>query len=185
MPPITPIQDHVAYVLEDLISFFSNAENLKKLIGVIVEESNELETELVKLWTDTTLQTATGDSLKQWGLIVGQSRIDGWTDEEYRLAIQTKIDINLGQGEVTRLIRIISTLVETSVRYRQRGRAHYSLEWLTASPTSALWLEHIANSIRDLTPAGVSWEAEEGRPGVFRFNSGPGFDQGKLASRVI
>ena len=135
----------------------------------------------------STSDTATGASLDQWGTLVGQSRYDGWTDEEFRAAIRTRIDINLGQGEATRLIRVITILLDgLAVWYRQVGQAAYRLVYFTDTPPDASWLAYIRDVLFELTPAGVEFSVIEGpATDVFRFDIGPGLDTGKLSKYVV
>lgn len=185
MADIERNEELVQQAVDGLISFFSEAENIIKLLKVFVEEVQEVENVGYDLWFESLLSTSEGAQLDQWGVIVGQSRL-GFNDSDYRKAILTRILINLGEGEAMRLVRIISTLVDDApVWYRQMDKAAYQVEWETY-PFTADWIAYIKQTMLELTPAGVWFEAVQLPPtDAFRFDIGPGLDVGKLGSRVI
>jgi len=79
-------------------------------------------------------------------------------------------------------------MLDESVRYSQYNPAHYRLEYSTAGPISGDWEKRVLRILEILRPVGVSFALVEGSStgaGTFRFDSGPGFDGGKLARRVI
>jgi hypothetical protein len=186
MTQISLIDNHSERVLESLISFFSNAENLKKVVQIVTEETQEAEQVWYDLWDLSFLATAQGEQLDQWGVIVGQSRLFSWSDDEYRKAIETKILANKSTGTPEEIIEIARRVLDPLPWYQWGGQAHYVIVWFISTLYSADWTDYVEDLLLQATPAGVSFSVT-GAPftGAYRLDSGPGLDVGKLAGTII
>lgn len=181
---LATITDHVARTLANLPSRFSASARLRALVSILATECQVLEDTLWDLIADRMLSTAAGVQLDAYGELVGQPRLGGFTDDEYRALISVRIQANRTSGEAETVIDIISKLVGVNARYRQKGQANYSMEWEVPVGISAAMVTCINDLWPVITGAGISWSAVEGTTGAFRFDSGPGFDVGKLGRRI-
>lgn len=163
--------------------------NQEKLIGCIALQAQDIENVAGQLKTMRSLATAEGVNLDVIGVIVGQAR-DGMIDDDYRRYIRARILVHRSNGTMDQLIEItkaILNVLETGhVIIRGINDASFILEVRDFAVT-----DPVARALQDMlctaTSAGV-------RIGIvysavplsqtFRFDSGPGFDQGHLASIV-
>lgn len=178
------IESHEEEMLERLISFFDNAENVKKLLSIAMDQVQDIEQTMYDLWWLCLLENAEGVQLDQYGRVLGQSRME-LGDDDYRKMLLVRVQINRGQGEVTRLIDVMTKLVNDTVWYRGVYPAFFSLVWFVTPAMSGNYELFLKETVLELTPAGVGYEILEA-PAVdaFRFDIGPGLDEGKLG-RIV
>jgi hypothetical protein len=179
----TLIESHYQEMLDGLVSMFSDAENLQKLLDIVAQQIQDTEQTIFDLWFECLLSNSNGAQLDQYGRIVGQPRM-GLSDADYRKTINVRIQVNRGKGEVTRLISAMTRLLGNTVHYQWVAPAFYSMSFISAVPISGQWELFIQGIVLDLTPAGVGYELIEAPTGAFQFDSGPGFDVGKYARFV-
>lgn len=177
------ITDHAAQAVGNLLSQFRNSDRLKELIGIFAAEIQSLENLFHELYDECTLDTAVGVQLDMEGKIVGWPRM-GLGDDDYRAMIKVGIVINQTDGDAVTATYIISKLVGVAVHYRWCGMAHCSFEWEKAAHSSADTQTLIQSILDKILVAGVSAHCVEGITDSFRFDNGPGFDQGKLGVLV-
>jgi len=184
MPP--PILDHVDQMLDDLLSQFGDSLRLRALLELVGDEVQQLENVLNELHDERLLATAEGAQLDQYGKLAGVTR-GGLVDDDYRVVVQVWLAALRSHGLARVITWCAAQLVGEAVQYRQRGRAHYSLEYETASPISAARVRLFGRVLDVATPAGVSYEVTEGDEGTaFRFDTaGRGFDEGTFARGVL
>lgn len=187
MPEVTPITDHIAQVVGNLLWQFRDSPKLVELVSLFAAEIQDLEDLYNDLITERYLDNAAGVQLDLYGKIVGWSR-QGFVDDDYRKLLKVAILINQTDAQTDEITYIISELIGTSIRYTQRGRAHYSLDWIVSTPTDPDWLRVMETIIDRITGAGISWETTEGTTQtdpVFQFdNPDAGYDVGGFAQRT-
>lgn len=182
---IEHILDHAARAVAFVLSQFTDSPNIRKLVRIAAGSVQDAEDTAFALVADRLLTTAEGAQLDQYGAIVGAAR-NGLTDAEYSRVLQARIKANRSNGQPDQITGVVALLLSLSpIVYRWRGTAHYSLSWEVDAATLDEWALIVRRFVFDMTPAGVSFEATEGVSGAFRFDSGPGFDAGKLARRVL
>jgi len=74
------------------------------------------------------------------------------------------------------------------VQYQQYQPAYYRLAYEIGTAIADDWQARVLRILEILRPVGVGYALVEGTTadeGAFRFDSGPGFDVGHLARRVI
>jgi len=187
----TAIQDHVTRALNHVLSQFSAATNLRRLVSIFAAEVQELEDVTSQCVMDRMLTTAVGVQLDQYGKVVGQPR-DGLTDDEYRLVITARIQVNKSNGTIDPITSVLSLLTGGAfpVRYSRLGVASYQLEYTVAVALSAVMLPIVLDMMADMRPAGVelSHVSETvATEGWFGFDADPGalgFDAGKFVTEV-
>lgn len=181
---LTKKTTHVTEALANLIEQFKDKENLRDLIEIYVNQLQLLENTLddVLKLTDE-IDAAFGQQLDNLGQIVGEERF-GRTDAQYRLAIKTRILINLSSGTSEELIAIVETIIGTSptVAITEAFPASFDITidtQITDGRTAGL-------AVASSKPAGVgsSFRWFEGA-NEFRFDTaGQGFDQGELGEAI-
>lgn len=185
-----PITDHQAQVVGNLLWQFRDSPKLVELVQIFAAEIQSLEDLYNDLIDDRYLDAAIGVQLDQYGKIVGWAR-QGFDDDDYRRLLKIGIAANQTDAQIDEITYIIQQLIEPTtgnIRYTQRGRAHYSLDWIIDPPTDPDWLRIVEAIMDKITAAGVSWEMTEGTDQtnpVFRFDTiGAGYDLGGFAQRT-
>lgn len=107
----TEITDHEERAKALLISQYQQKPRIEAIVGAHATEIQALESVLVDLNTDRSVDTAEGAILDRLGVIVGQTRAPGQSDADYRILIKSKIGQNISQGEPERLIEVYKTLL--------------------------------------------------------------------------
>lgn len=184
----TPYEpSHVTIALEEelLVQFRNRAKwtgLLTGLLGVV----QSLEEDVYDLRTERLLSVATGAQLWQFARIVGEPQ-GALSEAQWRNFIQARILVNLCEGtpdEIIKILRIVAAPLTagTDVVYQLLPPASYELTIFTDAPMSAALAVRVLDFMADVNPAGVgSQVVEADGASPFRFDSGPGFDVGKLA----
>jgi hypothetical protein len=174
---ISHITDHVARTLANLPSRFSIAARLRALVTILATECQTLEDTLWDLISDRMLSTAAGVQLDAYGELVGQVRLGGFTDDEYRRLISVRIRANKTSGQVEDVIQIMSMLlapfavgVGSDVHYWPLPPAAYGLEWVRDTYSSAAVVAMLPAFVVAITGAGIGVdELVEALPGYWGF----------------
>jgi len=187
MSPVpAQITDHVDEAKGDLLSQFQDKARIVKFTEIVATQYQMVEDWFYELATERTLDAAIGAQLDLLGKVVGGIARWRWglSDDDYRKLISVAIRINNSNADAEDTTEIIAELVGATVRYIQMQPATYRAEWLRATRNTDAWLSQVVAQMPRIVASGVAWELVEGVTGAFRFDSGPGFDQGKLAKRV-
>lgn len=110
---IDQFTEHEALSVSRFLDQFKNAEDLKEYAKSYAEQIQELENATFEVILERVLDAAVGVQLEAIGAIVGQGRTTS-DDTEYRIAIKAKIAINLSDGTMVDLIKILGLILETS-----------------------------------------------------------------------
>ncbi len=185
----TKITDHAALGDEDRLSQFNESPALRELLEVQLDQVQLLEDLIWDILQNRMIENAVGEALTRLGKIVGWLRHGVTDDEEYRRLVRVGAQINLAQGLAWESANIVSQLLSSSlpkVRYIQRHKAHFSLQWEISPDSTPAWLLVIVGQMPRIASSGVSWDLIEGPAGsVFRLDDPDrGLDQGELARRV-
>lgn len=184
--------DHEGEGLGELLSQLQAKPKITALVAALLGPVQALEDNLSLLRLERLLSTALGAQLDQYGLLVGEAR-GSLLDATYRLFIQARILANLSEGNADRMIEVFRLIAGpqtagTAVEYRQVGTGpEFSLTIHRAAALAADIEERVVAEMDDICPAGVGCKlvvASSGGFGAFRFDSGPGFDKGRLASII-
>jgi hypothetical protein len=99
------VSDHRARGLALLLQQFHGKARIESLLGVPLDQIQELEDALWSLLAGRALSTATGIHLDGIGAIVGENR-GGLGDEPYRALIRARVVANRSDGHPDELLRI-------------------------------------------------------------------------------
>jgi hypothetical protein len=102
---IEQITDHVAQGLSHLIEQYKGKPRIEAFLTSFLEQTQELEDAIFQL-IDSNLSNATGDMLRKFGKIVGQTN-PGLNDNNYRVLIRARIAVNRSNGYPDELINIL------------------------------------------------------------------------------
>lgn len=182
---ITYNPDHVEDGLDRLLGQFREANNIREINRIILEEVQQLEDALFDLFVLRTLELSTGETLDLYGKVVGERR-GGRSDETYRNFIQARILSNLAQGDINRIIKIIRIYVEAnSVEYYPMYPNAYNLVYEVDVDAPEDSRERIANRIELISPSGVGVRVQEARPDTFRFGvEDQGWGDGTFSTHI-
>lgn len=168
--------------------------NMVDFLSILVAPFQTLEDTLQQMLTMRTVDSAQGVNLDIIGKIVGQARIGAavGNDDIYRQYIRARIATNLSRGlpqdlyTIARLITGTTPLVDGRIIVRTVWNATFILE-LQDIPVD----EDTAIVLQQMLVAAVSAGVRiviiySARPlaQTFRFDVGPGWDQGHLARGI-
>lgn len=146
------ITNHVELAKKRLLEQNKNKPLLDGLLTAIIQEHQNLETMFFDLLEDRSINTAVGFLLDRLGTIVGQTREPGQSDDDYRLAIKTRVSINVSQGEPERAISVYQALLgATLVMIQELYPAAVAL----MSEIVPSNLPAVFRTVRQVIPAGV------------------------------
>lgn len=112
---ITEILTHIQDAKKRLIQQYKGKPNTESLLEAFVQEFQNLESLGKQLNEMRSVNTATGNTLDRLGSVVGQRRLPGQSDDDYRVLVKSKISQNVSQGEPERLIEVYKTLNTTTL----------------------------------------------------------------------
>lgn len=173
------ITDHVVQAVARMFSQYKKKEIIRAFIEVAAERQQLLEDVLDDMITGWLLDNAVGVQLETYGELAKELRGELTVDSEYRRIIRVKLAALQSDGEVPKTIQIAFDLIEEVIEYSQLGRAFYQLQWETTTHLSADMRARVARILDLLPPSGVGYQAVEGETPVFRYDSGPGYDNGQ------
>lgn len=183
---ITQITDHAQRALDLVLSQFEESDRLRGLVEYIGDEIQRAEDLAWDLLDKRILANAVGVILDVFGKIVLADRLNADTDAEYRGVIAVAAAANNSDSSATRVAWVASQLVGVAVRYMWDGPASINLEYETDAGPDSDHVARIDTMIVRSLPGGVSYRLTEGSEigEAFRFNGGPGWNDGRLG-RIV
>lgn len=182
---ISKITDHSEQAQATTVSRWKSKPRMLELVRILNDEVQLLDDVIWDVHQNSLLDNATGVILDEYGDLFEEPR-GALGDDDYRQALKVVMAAHQSDGTAPEVIYLASLLISSAVRYRQYTPAHYRLEYLTSSPISGDWEKRILRILEILRPVGVDYALIEGDdPDAFRFDTGPGFDEGKLSRKVI
>jgi len=183
--PVTQITDHIARMKADILGAYQDDPIALAICDVIGAEVQRLENFLYSVLTNIILANAEGAVLDRIGKIVRAYR-GARSDDEYRALISVIIAAYNSESGVDQILWIVQNLIGETCEYRKYPPAAYRLSYVTATTISDQLAADAARVMEIATSAGVGYQLSEGAStDAFRFNSGPGFNDGKLGHRIV
>lgn len=181
---LTISTEHVETALSRILYQFKEKPKFEAFITAFVQQFQDIEDVIGQLLTDRQIDTATGENLNVLGRIVGQPR-EGRTDADYRLWIKARIQINKSSGtteEIYNVLKLITGFTDAG-NFEMTEDAYPAYFSLTVYPALGTIDPEILYTIIGLMKSAcVSYNLSYHiTDPVFRFDVGPGFDQGHLA----
>lgn len=166
-----------------LLEQFKGSPKIEGLITAIFAQMQDVEDQINQVATAFDLGTAVGEQLNVLGRVVGQPR-GSLSDADYTLWILARIIINRASGtaeEIYKLLRLILMDIE-NLNANVVDQYPLSFRLTIANGIGAINPDTIFDIINEVRVAGVGAELVYVlTDDVFRFDSGPGWDQGHLA----
>lgn len=157
------------------------------LLRVLLDPGAELEGVMQQLLTQCDVNNAVGAQLDVVGKLVGRRR-RGLDDDTYRRHIRAQITVNKSSGTINDVLSVARLIIFDSLIsliLDNRGQGTYEL-FVAAAITEEL-AQTVAAFVQSATSGGVRAIVHFGvsdAAGWFRFDSGPGFDQGHLTDQI-
>jgi hypothetical protein len=162
--------------------------NIRKVLRILIAPYQDLENVFQQILMSRVIDDAEGESLNMLGRIVGQAR-DGFSDEDYRRLIRARVAANRSSGAIEHVLDVVRLTLNDPDAYLHLTHIDNATMVLkiedvaTAADVATLVMrmarQVAAGGVRLILEWGVSAPAE-----WFRFDSGPGFDQGRLAGAL-
>lgn len=183
------VPDVVEKALLDDLRQFRNSINMRNVTVVLLQKVQELEDVVYSLNVDRRLDTASGVHLDVYGKLVGEER-RGLSDAEYRKFIKARIQTNLSEGEIDRILFILETITGAdSVEYFPGYPASFIVQFAVDSvPLNNTLADRISVQITEATGAGIGAQVVEYKTvGAFGFDGDDealGFGEGVWARTI-
>jgi len=179
--------DHTSEMMLRLPSQFQGKPRIAALVRVLGKSIQRLSDALDYVEAHYDVDTAFGHRLRVLARRVHQP-VDGVTDDDLlRRLVRARVATNKSSGTVNQLIRIIRLIIDspsTDVTVEDRRIATVVVRLLDASTTTEL-ATTLLKFLRQAKVSAVRLRIVYTQTDpVFRFNSGPGFNVGHLASSV-
>jgi hypothetical protein len=143
--------DHIGQARDRVIDRW-DLPRLQAILESYTTEVSELEVAIWSVIVERMLPYAVGVQLDTLGSLVGQAR-NGRTDDEYRIRVRVRIQINRSFGTAPQLIAILQAIVAGGFHVTDTPPASFRIE-LDDSPDAGLWAE-VFGVVRDARAAGV------------------------------
>lgn len=181
---IDQITNHTDVIKQDLKGQFWASERFKELLGIFATQIQDLEDLGFDFVGKLNLDNATGVLLDRMGLLIGLPRGDLTDDALYAKCLTVKMASNQSHGLMPKLLELLAILIDGTIRYIQQVPRWFTIDYEVSARISESFLYWINFFIKELLPIGTGYSIVEGKTPVFRFDSGPGFDQGGWGSIV-
>lgn len=160
--------------------------NVTNLLICLSGPAQDIEDTLQAMLAQKFVDNAEGAQLDLIGKLVGQSRL-GMVDADYRRLVRARISVNRSKGTTEDVITVADLVLgDDAATFHVMNVSRASLVLRVEDVTvTAEEGELMLRMLRDTVAAGVRIILEWGiSPEVelFQFDSGPGFNQGKLAA---
>ena len=176
---IEEIEDHEELARDNLIAQFQQKPDLESLLNSYVGQIQALEGVFFDLIDERTLDTAAGAQLDGLGQVVGEDR-QSRTDDDYRLAIRSRIIVNNSNGTVEDINQLGRSLLGAAFSFQvsEIFPAAIIVELLDPLDPIVTNPTNLVNFFRATKAAGVRLIMTFGVTGSFRYDTGPGYDDG-------
>lgn len=175
---------HIAEALANLVSQFRGKAYVEATLSAFVQQVQDLEDVFFELLEERFIDDAVGAQLDGFGSIVGEAR-ESRPDDEYKTAIKARIQLNLGNGTPEDIIGLVRS-VAGNVRVKVTD--YYPAAFIAdvVDPIDPLVIDpaRLLAIVQTGKPAGVYASVTYHVVGEFKFDTGPGFDEGKYGGAL-
>lgn len=129
-------RDHASEGVGLMLEQFRSSEAFKAFIAIAMYQIQDLEGAAWQLLTERNVEYATGAQMDGLGQVVGETR-NGRTDDEYRVALRTRIAVNRSSGRAEELLNILDLLFGDTLDVWLREGTNASLSMDLRNPAVA------------------------------------------------
>ena len=134
-------REHIEQALERLLEQYKGKPRIETLLGIYVDQLQEVEEAFWQLLVERWVDNALGAQLDILGAIVGQKR-DGRAEEPFRAMVRARILANRSRGTAEDLIAIVVALLDATasgaVKFEEHSGAQARVLMQTTFPDVAL-----------------------------------------------
>lgn len=182
------ITDHVARAIARLPDQFKGKVKLELLLTTFIEPFQEIEDALWQLLTERTLDVAIGQQLDDIGTIVQFFR-DGANDDTYRRRLRARVKVIRSRGSGDELLQITRLIIDDALATVTLvpGYPAALVIRIDARPVAQEIAEMAIDFLRKAVAGGVRIILEYttlDTSGLFRWDTGPGWDSGYFADAI-
>jgi len=127
--------------------------------------------------------SGTEETLRIWSQLLREPQ-GALSDDKWLDIIRGKYKALNSVGSVADILEFAELVSDGEVELYDQGPAWYRLTLAVAGGLPGDEVKRLWRFLRILTPAGIKFDAIQGEEDMFRFNTGPGFNEGGLA-RII
>ena len=163
--------------------------NISKLLIGVLASAADLEVTLLALLLQRSLSTAVGAQLDVLGRLLDEPR-NCLSDPDYVRFLSSKVLVNKSSGTFPELIKIAALIIALPSAFyyvTQEGTATIRLRVSSTTGITDSLAGILFSLERAAASAGVRLVVQWGNvadSALFRFDSGPGFDVGRLAGAI-
>lgn len=179
MSNITRKTDVAGEVVAKLIDQFKNSDKIVEVLNIFGAQLQDAEDAAIDTFEAFNLNTAVGDQLDTLGALVDEIR-GGRADEDYRLAIKTKILLIQSQGRFSDMYGIVEGVIgqDLTMRLTESFPAAFFLEVFTPLDPATTDFDRLAAFTFQARAAGVRGLVAIAVTNPFQYDTGLGYDQG-------
>lgn len=156
MPELTRSTDTIERAVTFLRDPFNEDPGLSGMVRAIAKTFEAIASDAYDVWLKRQLPEAEGAQLDLIGRVVGQPRLNDWTDDEYRVWLTVRIKTIKAHGTPNDLISIAGILLASEgYRLRDPGYATATLSIVGVFERGVTMLQTIKDALRRVKPAGV------------------------------
>lgn len=153
---ITQITDHVDAAKARLLQQYQDDDNLKGLVEIDANQTQDEEDMGWDLLTKRALSTAEGAQLDLVGAILGRARATDQNDDDYRDFLEFRVTELLSEGTINDLLFIFQFLMgAASVELQEVYPAHFNL--VAVDPNPLVNIAEVHEAIRKAKAPGVGY----------------------------
>lgn len=179
MATLVRVSDHTAQALNRLAEQFKGKPRIAALISSLTDRTQEFENVALDLYLQRWVTSATGVSLDNLGAIVGEAR-NGHADDEYRLWILARIQVNRSNGKGDEILTLLALLLQSDEGFRVDPRYPAAFEVSIDELPTDLTADEIFQILSAARGAGVGmvmiYSLPPGTSGAFTWAEGTDMD---------
>lgn len=176
---------HIDEGLDNLIAQFEDSPRIASLLTTFLDQIQQLEDAFSEILTETTVEASTGQQLDALGSIVGEPR-SGRNDLQYSTALRARLILNVSEGTPENIIALIRAIAgDVTVQVFESYPASFLATIVDPIDPTEVDVTQIGSLVASGRPAGVEGVLTFGVIPAFRYDAGPGFDEGKYGGSVL
>jgi hypothetical protein len=147
---LTKKTDHVIEAKDNLVEQFKKSPKMQAFIAAFADQVQDLEDAFFEVFEERWIDTAVGVQLDGLGAIVGEDR-EGRGDDEYRLAIKARIQINFSEATPEDMLLALTNFYAATYELVETNYASFVIrfvdEWVEGTDPDPVDFLNLLNQI--------------------------------------